>query len=321
MTEVQVPLVAIQIGINSCDLAGSLRLFSELGFANAGGHMIWGKPMSIQGLPPSARGQMYWLVGRQRRVQLEFFHLTNPAQRPQAEDWRCCDLGWNRIGIAVPDLDAAKAVLAEWDIAVTGESETPGEPRRLVFREPFVRCYVEVFEDGDAIPGGRALRHFDVDPAVVYAMASVSDLESARTYYVETLGMKIAEGVVIHRPEHEAMWGLEGASTESFVVDGGGFLIEVVHYLDPVGRPKPDDYFVGDQGLMNIAVGSFEIEPALEAISRARKQGYKVSDLALIADAGGAYVLEPEREVEIGGMPEHMEEAFGYVPRAPFFGA
>lgn len=320
MDGAQEQLKAVQIGMNSSDLTGSARLYSDLGFQNAGGHMIWGNPMAIQGLPPSARGLMWWLVGRQRRVQLELFHLTNPSQRPLAPDWRCCDLGWTRFGIAVPDLNAAKAVLTTWNIPVTGEMAKTGEPRRLAFRDPFIGCFVEIMEDGDAIPGGSAPRYYDAGPAVVYATSSVSDLGAARAYYSDILGMEVTDDTVIHGPEHEALWLLEGARSESFVVKGGGFLLEVVHYLDPTGRPRPDDYTVADQGILNVAIASPKLDVAVKAIDRARKAGCAASETVTIGEAGGAYILEPEREVELCSLSEENEAVFGYVPAAPFFG-
>jgi len=320
LNNAQSPLEIAQIGINSSDLAGSLRLFVELGFQNAGGHMIWGQPMAIQGLPPSARGQLWWLIGRQRRVQLEFFHLTNPAQRPLRDDWRCCDLGWIRFGIAAPDLDAAKAVLARWDIPITGEMAQAGEPRRLAFRDPFSGCFVEIMEDSDVIPGGRAPHFHDAGPAVVYATSSVSDLAAARDYYSNVLELDVTDDLAIHGPEHEALWSLDGARSESFVVKGGGFLLEIVQYLDPVGRPKADDYTVADQGILNVAIVSRDLAVVKKAVDRVRNAGWRASEMVTNGEAGGAYIPEPEREVEIGSLAEKDEAIFGYVPSTPFLG-
>ena len=56
--------------------------------------------------------------------------------------------------------------------------------------------------------------------------------------------------------EHEALWGLAGATRESRLFDGGEVLIEVVQYLDPVGKPRPHDYRLSDQGILNIAFGA-----------------------------------------------------------------
>jgi catechol 2,3-dioxygenase-like lactoylglutathione lyase family enzyme len=311
-------LNAVQLAFNSCDLAGSLRLYAELGFHNAGGHAIWGQVMSIQGLPPSSRGFMWWLIGRQARVQLELFHLTQPAQRPQPADWRACDLGWTRFGIAVPDLEATKATLARWEIAIVELSEA-GRSRRLAFRDPFIGCFVEVFEDHAAIPGGSALRHHDLDPAIVYATSSVSDLAAARVFYEDVLQLEISDEIVIHGPQHEILWGLAGARSESFVVKAGGFLLEIVQYLDPVARPRPDSN-VADQGLLNVAFASHDRTVVEAALDRTRRAGCRTAETMVLGDACGAYVLEPEREIELCSLPAHLEAAIGYAPASPFFG-
>lgn len=310
----------VQIGLNSCDIVASARLFAELGFHNAGGQMIWGDTMAIQGLEPSARALMWWLVGRQEFMQLELFQHTSPMQRPLPADWRCSDLGWNRFGIAVSDLDAAKAVLAAREIAITGESAASEPVKRLAFREPFIGCYIELFEDGDGLPGGRAPRHHDLDPAVVYATSSVSDLAAARNYYENDLQLKIADHIEIHRPEHEAFWGLDGATSESFVVDPGGFLLEIVQYLDPAPRPKHADFNITDQGIMNIALASRDPAVAKQAIDRVRKTGCRMGPFIEMAGSCVDYVLEPEREVEICGIPEALDASVGFAPTSPFWG-
>lgn len=313
----QKSLSAVQLALNSCDLVGSLRLYAELGFHNAGGHAIWGQVMSIQGLPPSARGFMWWLVGRQARVQLELFHLTEPAQRPLPADWRACDLGWTRFGIAVSDLEATKATLARWEIGVVELLD--GETKRLAFRDPFVGCFVEVFEDHAAIPGGSASRHHDLDPAIVYATSSVSDLAAARVFYEDVLQLEISDEIVIHGPQHEVLWGLPGATSESFVVKAGGFLLEIVQYLAPLARPRPNNG-VADQGLLNVAFASCDRTVVEEALDRTRRAGCRTAETMVLGDACGAYVLEPEREVEICSLPAHLEAAIGYAPSSPFFG-
>ncbi|HAI72661.1 MAG TPA: hypothetical protein DCL26_10060 [Alteromonas australica] len=310
----------VQIGLNTSDMAGSLRMYTELGFHNAGGHFIWGQAMAIQGLPESARGMMWWMVGRQHRVQLEFFNLTNPRQRPQDENWRCCDLGWTRFGIVVSDYDAARATLEAWNIPITGEISDPNQQRRLAFRDPFIGCYVEIFEDGEFLPGGPVVTHHELDSAIVYATSSVSDLASARHYYEEVLGLEIADDILLHSEKHEALWELPGAKSKSFIVTGGGFLLEIVEYTTPVGKPRAADYTVADQGILNIAVASHEAEVTKQSIERVKNAGYQISEVVEFSGACGTYILHPEREVELCSMPTELEAMFGYNPSNPFFG-
>ena len=52
------------------------------------------------------------------------------------------------------------------------------------------------------------------------------------------LGLKRSDAT-LRAHEHEALWGLAGARTRSSVFHAGGVLVELVQYLDPVGRPRP----------------------------------------------------------------------------------
>lgn len=311
-------LRGIQIAMNTSDLVASLRLFSDFGFHNAGGRMIWGKSMAIQGLKPDARGTMWWLVGRQRFVQLELFNHSNPKQRPLPDDWRCSDLGWTRFGFSVPNLDAVRQTLDDWGIEIAGQGVDADGTKRLVFRDPFVGTFAEAFEEGAGVPGGAKPRYHDLDPAIVYATSSVSDLDEARKYYSDILGLQIVQDIVIHEPEHEQFFGLSGARSESFVVDTGSFLLEIVRYFDPSGRRKPGHHSIVDQGLMNIALAALDDQQfAEDAIERIGKAGIRMTPRSRF---GGTYVIEPDREIEICGNPPDFESNFGFVPADPFSG-
>ena len=71
----------------------------------------------------------------------------------------------------------------------------------------------------------------------------------------------------LHGPEHEALWGLEGAKRESLLLWADDMLVELVHYTEPAGRPWPPGYRISDQGLLNIAFG-FRRRAEFEAAHR-----------------------------------------------------
>lgn len=73
-------LKTIQIGINTADMPGTLRLYSEaLGFRNGGGSAVWGKTIGVQGLGPESRALMWWMIGADDFFQLELFSHSVPA--------------------------------------------------------------------------------------------------------------------------------------------------------------------------------------------------------------------------------------------------
>jgi Glyoxalase/Bleomycin resistance protein/Dioxygenase superfamily len=314
-------LQTVQIGINTADMAGSIRLLSEaFGFANAGGQLLWGEIITIQGLTPDSRALMWWLVGRQKFFQLELFHHTRPLQRPLRADWRPCDHGWVRIGIAVKDFDRCLKALERNGVSLLSAPIETNGLRRVAFRDPYIGVIVEAMEDGKGLTG------YDVGwsgdgPAVVYATSSVSDIGAARRLYHDTLGFEIEPIELLHDASHEAMWGLAGAKREGFLVRAGDTRLEIVEYRNPVGRPRPADYRCSDQGIVNAAIGSRDLADATEAFARLAAIGLKPPYLSTGPGVLGGYIIAPERELEIVALPESLDTMIGFVPTFPFLAA
>jgi catechol 2,3-dioxygenase-like lactoylglutathione lyase family enzyme len=315
-------LSIVQLALTSSDLPGSLRLYSELfGFANAGCRAIWGPSMRIQGLDASARGLMWWMVGRDAFFQLEIFQHTNPAQRPLRPDWRPCDHGWVRFGVAVSDFGRSRQVLERWGLRPSGPERTVRELRRVGFRDPFVGVMVEILEKGttfsdDARTGGR-----DLDPSLVYVTSSVSDLPAARSFYENMLGLAIEPLDTADDSAREASRGLAGASREGFVVRLGSRCLEIVCYQEPKGRPRRADHSVADQGIMNVGIGCRQPEAMRKVIASVRDAGLEVTD-TLGGDEGlASYILDAEREIELLAIPEATEPWVGFRPAEPFASA
>lgn len=311
-------LKLIQIGMNTADMPASLELFSEaFGFQNAGGQLILGSLIQIQGLDTSAHAQMWWLVGAQPRLQLEFFYHTKPAQRPLRADWTPADHGWTRFGIAVERFDRALDEMAKRGITpMAGVTSVQGL-RRCAFRDPYVGAIVEVMEDGEALraPAGRK-----TGPALVYASASVSDLAAAKTYYTEVLGMPSA-AIDLHPPQADELWGLKGARSESFVADAGGVFLEIVQYANPVGRARAADYRSSDQGVVNVALGAKEKAPIQATLKRLAEAGHRPPYVVDVGELLAFYIIDAERETEFAVIPESLEVALGFAPLGSFLGA
>jgi catechol 2,3-dioxygenase-like lactoylglutathione lyase family enzyme len=312
-------LKLIQIGMNTADMPATLELFTEaFGFKNAGSQVILGSLIQIQGLDTSARALMWWLVGAQPRLQLEFFHHTKPAQRALRADWTPADHGWTRFGIAVERFDRALEEMAKRGITpIAGVTSVQGL-RRCAFRDPAIGAIVEVMEDGDALraPVGRK-----AGPALVYAASSVSDLEAAKAFYTNVLQLPLAPHVALHPADADALWGLKGARSESFVVDAGGVFLEIVQYASPLGRPRPADYRTSDQGVVNVALGALDKPPIEAAFKRLADAGHRPPYLVDVGDLLAGYIIDPEREVELAVIPESLEVALGFAPISPFLGA
>jgi catechol 2,3-dioxygenase-like lactoylglutathione lyase family enzyme len=301
-------LSIVQIALNVSDLPGSLQFYNQVfGFKNAGGNMLWGNVMAMQGLDTSGRAHIWWMVGGVPHFQIEFFHHTKPAQRPQPADWRPSDHGWVRFGLHVSNFNQVADGLKQWDVPLIGGPVGGSGKRRLTFRDPFAGAIVEAIES-DA----------GTCPKLAYATCSMPDMARARHLYSEVIGAALAPLESLHTPDDEALWGLPGAKREGFLTHFGDTAIEVVSYSNPAGRPRPADHCTVDQGIMNLAIGSRDPEPVRALIKRLQADGRKCT---AVADAGqlvGTYCIDPECEYEIFASPEDMDATLGFVPAAPF---
>jgi len=300
-------VVLAQVALNTTDMTATLRLYSELfGFDNGGGGVSWGDIARVQGLEPDAYWMRWWMVGGQPFFQLELFHHGHPKQRPLPENWRPCDHGWVRFGIAVNNFDRVVSGLQRRSIPVLGTAGAPGK-RHLAFRDSHVGVILEIME-------GAATSC----PAVIYAASSVPDVARARYLYQGVLGAEIQPLELLHEPEDECLWGLAGAHREGFLVRLGDRFLEILSYSSPAGRPQPAHHCIVDQGIMNVGLGSRNV-PAIRALmARVQAAGLKITIPVVYGEVSGTYVVEPDFSVELVGIPAHLDKIYGFAPVGRF---
>jgi len=314
-------LRAVQIGMNTSDLASSLRLYSEaFGFRNAGSQVLWGDAIRVQGLDPRSLAMIWWLIGRQKFFQLELFHHSEPAQRPLRADWRPCDHGWVRIGVTVGDFDGCMATLERYGMEFLGVPVCTDGARRRAFRDPYVGVVIEVMENCAELASADAGSAGD-GPAVAYIASSVSNLGSARHFYEYVLELQIEPIEILHDSSHEALWGLAGAERDGFLVKSGDVRLEIVQYCNPIGRPRPTDYRASDQGIVNVALGSRQTAVVAGALERLQVAGYAPPHLVKVLGTLCGYIMDPERELELAALPEDLDPRTGFVATWPFVSA
>ncbi len=244
-----------QIAFSVVDLRRTEAWFVEgLGFLPAGGNtLLMSGPIAgrVQGLPRAA-SCAWWLVGRNAWFQIELFQFRRPVSKLMPPDYRPCDTGYTRMGVHVNDFDMTLAKLAR----LGTEPMTPpmGEPgqRRACVRNPD-GVYIELMEH-DPLPQAAGSERETSPVAVRSVTMSTPDLEASVAYLTAVNG-KGPEDIQLHTAEHETLWNLSGASCKRAVFRSGDILVELVQYLDPIGKPWPPGYRICDQGLLNIAYG------------------------------------------------------------------
>ena len=308
-----------QIALSVIDLRLTERWFREgFGLLPSGGSRLMMRgllPTKVQGLPKAA-STCWWLVGSNPWAQLELFQFESPMARPMPSDRRPCDIGYSRIGLWVDDFDATLARLAH----LGSEPLSPplGEKgwRRACVRNPD-GVHVEIME-ADPLAGqvepGRSC------PAALRSVTmSVPDLAQTCAFLRDGIGLEeVAEP--LHGPEHEALWGLAGVLLQSRLFRAGDLLLEVVQYLAPLGRPRPGDYRLCDQGILNIAFGAHNKRDMMAVYQRARAAGARANcrpvNIPLLG-AGAVYLNDTQGfSYELLWLkPGKGDRDWGFVPK------
>jgi short-subunit dehydrogenase/catechol 2,3-dioxygenase-like lactoylglutathione lyase family enzyme len=318
-----------QIALSVSDLRRTQRWYREvLGLEPAGGTNLFAGPLAsmVQGVPRSA-STCWWLVDRQDFFQVELFEFRSPLVRELPPDWRPCDIGYTTVSFWVDDLDAALARAREQGSEPqTGPIGEPGE-RRVCVRDPD-GVLIELMEDDPRSEAPRERARPQLGAVARSVTLSVSDLERSRRFFGDVLGLPVAEGVELHRPEHEALWGLDGAKRERGCLWAHDLLVELVAYSEPQGKPWPAGYRISDLGLLNIAFGFRERAEFEEACRRCREAGHEGNGPPLRLGAWSVIYVNDDQgfSVELLHVEPWYERQMGFRPRptprlAPFVGA
>jgi short-subunit dehydrogenase/catechol 2,3-dioxygenase-like lactoylglutathione lyase family enzyme len=257
-----------QIALSVGDLRRSQAWYRRvLGLEPAGGTSLFAGPLAtmVQGVPRSA-STCWWLVDRQEGLQLELFEFRSPLVRPLPADWRPSDIGYTMVSVWVADLERAVERAEAEGTPPLSEPLGPAGSRRVCIRDPD-GLLIELMEDDPRGPSRRERSRPAVAAAVRSVTLSVPQLETSRRTLMEAFDLQPAVGLSLHRPEHEALWGLDGAQREAELLWADDLLIELTQYRDPAGRQWPPGYRISDLGLLNVAFG-FNDRPSFDAALR-----------------------------------------------------
>jgi catechol 2,3-dioxygenase-like lactoylglutathione lyase family enzyme len=239
-----------------------------------------------------AASTCWWLNDRQDLFQLELFEFRRPLARAPVPDGRPCHVGYTGLTFHVEDLDGA---LERAERCGSGPLTPPlGQPgtRRVCVRDPD-GVLVELMEEDprDRVKRARPRPHV---PAVARCVTlSVADLEGSRRVFRDGLGLREATEIELHRPEHEALWGLAGAVRDSALFWADDFLIEIVSYRQPLPVPREQGYRISDRGVFHICLGSLGRSEFRSVLEQCRAVGCRGNSPAISFGASaGVYVVD-----------------------------
>lgn len=310
--------IAFSVVDVTCTHAWYQRVF---GYLPAGGTRLFRGPLAslVQGLPKAA-STCWWLVDQQDYFQLEMFQFKSPAVAPLPADYRPCDIGYSMVGIHVVDFDGFLARLFELDITPMSPPMTFNDARRVCIRDP-EGVVLEIMEDDPRSARTGLRTRPDVPVATRSIRVSVENLEKSRRFFVDALGLDEENELVLHSPEHEALWGLPGAECKSLLLWAGDFLVELVQYSNPLGKPRPASSRISDQGLLNIALG-FRSKKDLDKIyNRCMAMGYKANSRPLHFGSWAVTYVNDDQDfsVELLFVRPWYDRFMGFLPKPKKF--
>jgi len=307
-----------QIAFSVIDLRRTEAWFREgLGFLPAGGSRIMmSSPLAamIQGIPKAA-STCWWLVGANPWFQIEMFQFRRPVAKLMPAGFRPCDVGYTRIGVHVADFDTALSNLARLGSEPLAPVQGERGKRRACVRNPD-GVYVEVMEDDPLPPPQPPGTERHCAAAMRSVTLSTPDFAASVAYLTAISGRGPVD-IALHDDSHEALWGLPGARCKRAVFACGDVLVEVVQYLDPIGKPWPQGYRICDQGILNIAFGARNKRDHMEVYARSQNVGARPNRAPIhIPGSGVVYVNDALGfSVEILWMaPGKADREWGFEP-------
>jgi short-subunit dehydrogenase/catechol 2,3-dioxygenase-like lactoylglutathione lyase family enzyme len=308
-----------QIALSVGDLRRSQAWYRRvLRLEPAGGTNLFAGPLAtmVQGVPGSA-STCWWLLDRQDFLQLELFEFRSPLVRPLAPDWRPSDIGYTTVSVWVADLE--RTVERAESEGTPPLSEPVGSPgsRRVCVRDPD-GVLLELMEDDPRGLDRRDRPRPEVPTAVRAVTLSVPQLEASKRVLTEAFGLAPADDVHLHRPEHESLWGLDGAERTTALLWADDVLVELVEYIRPRGRPWPPGYRISDLGLLNIAFGFEDRRSFHDAHKRCLRAGLRENSRPLHLGAWSVVYLTDEYgfSFELLHVEPWYRGRMGFRPRA-----
>lgn len=241
-----------------------------------------------------AASTCWWINDRQDLFQLELFQFQRPPTRALPGDWRPCDIGYTGISFHVDDLDATLRRAERCGSPPHGPVVGQPGARRACVRDPD-GVLIELMEEDPRDTAPRA-RPRELVPAVARSVTlSVADLRRSRELFVSGLGLREATDVVLHRPEHEAMWGLAGAARDSVLLWADDFLVELVSYNTPRPAPRRASYRISDRGVFHICFGALDYRQFRRVLEQCREAGsHGNSPAFFLAATAGLYIVDEQ---------------------------
>jgi len=263
-----------QVAFSCLDGKSLKRWYQQgFGFVDAGGAVFGGPSTTrVQGLP-GVWERCRWLIDSQSYFQLEFFQFWSPKSKFRPNNWNPADIGYNMLGLLVSDFDDCLQRLEA--LGSLPLSPPLGEPglRSACVKDPEGNL-VEILEC-DPLSSAPTPFRPEVPVTARRMTVSVPDIDRAEEAWVDGLGLSVLEARHDYQGARTALWRLPNAQAQRVLLDGGNFVVELLQYLKPEPKPRPEGYQICDQGFMNIAVGFRESVDFDRRLQQCQGKGFR----------------------------------------------
>jgi catechol 2,3-dioxygenase-like lactoylglutathione lyase family enzyme len=304
-----------QVALSSCNGRRCHDWYAAgLGYLPAGVIRPSADLSAVQGVPNARVRDLHWLVDANPFFQLEIFEYASPPVRPQPGDRRASDIGYARIGVWVADFDATLRRLAALGSPPLSAAIGRSGRRRVCVLDPD-GVLVELMEDRVPTPDSADSERPQAPVATCSVTASVPDLDRALAYFASAIGLAPVPDLSLHTDEHEQLWRLPGARARRILLAAGDLWLELIEYTDPLSRPRPADYRISDQGILNIAVAGRTLSAFTRLRDRVAAAGHRLHTEIARDQLHIQYALSPDGfSVELAYFDEAIRAAQGFEP-------
>lgn len=236
MAEPLLPARVNQVALSVSSRDRSLAFYRDvIGFTHVGGTETFRDTTTeqVQGMQGAA-SKVYWLMDDHPFFQLELFEFECPLGKPWARQRAPQDIGYSRIRVTTPSLDALLSRAGGGS-----RRERNGISAALIHDPDGIM--IELIEDV-SLSG----------PRLTAVALSVPDMDIARKSFIDGCGCTVLN----EAPDDCGwLWDEQAANKQSLLLDAGTIVLELNCYANPAPKPWPSDYQLSDIGILNIALG------------------------------------------------------------------
>lgn len=244
-----------------------------------------------------------WLIDSRPGFQLEIFQYAFPESRPLPADSSVSDQGYNRIIIATRSLTEVMDRVTGLDPQLaTSFIVDEANQKRALARDPD-GVLLEIVERPDWVPAA--------DHSVMLGVGvTVNDLELFSEDLVQGFNFQPEADLF----EHAQHWDMDGGLEKCRTLKLGDMFVVASQYRG--SRQRPDDYKLGDIGIINFAVLQPSMADFKDAYLHTCSLGMRSNCVPLITPGKAAAVYQNTHEgfsVEMVYLDTSLWGLFGFA--------